>query len=88
MRLLGQELAEGTFPQWLSQLALPFGFGLISVHFFLRLLRDLDGTGTYRSAYRNWTWEIRDLTVEGHGARILNPLTQSASGNSWAITQI
>jgi len=41
MRLLQQELGEGSFPQWLSQLMLPMGFGLIGVHFFLRLARDL-----------------------------------------------
>lgn len=52
MRLLQQELSEGSFPQWLSQLMLPFGFGLIGLHFFLRLARDLswlvggeDGSG-------------------------------------------
>lgn len=41
MRLLRQELGEGSFPQWLSQLMLPGGFGLIGLHFFLRLARDL-----------------------------------------------
>lgn len=41
MRMLKQELGEGSFPQWLSQMLLPAGFGLIGVHFVLRLLRDI-----------------------------------------------
>jgi TRAP-type C4-dicarboxylate transport system permease small subunit len=32
---------EGTIPQWLSLLVLPIGFGLIGLHFLLRLVRDL-----------------------------------------------
>ncbi|MCK5799582.1 MAG: TRAP transporter small permease [Deltaproteobacteria bacterium] len=40
-KMLRQELAEGSFPQWLSQVLLPIGFGLIGVHFVLRLVRDI-----------------------------------------------
>ena len=40
-KMLIDELAEGSFPQWLSQLALPIGFALIGVHFCLRLVRDV-----------------------------------------------
>lgn len=32
------ELADGLFPPWLTQLMLPLGFGLIALHFGLRLL--------------------------------------------------
>lgn len=38
---LRQELGEGSIPQWVSQAMLPFAFGLIGLHFALRLLRDL-----------------------------------------------
>ncbi len=38
---LKAEFLEGNIPQWLSQLFLPFGFGLIGLHFALRLVRDL-----------------------------------------------
>jgi C4-dicarboxylate transporter DctQ subunit len=41
MKMLQQELSEGTFPQWLSQLMLPIGFGLMGIHFALRAVRDL-----------------------------------------------
>jgi TRAP-type C4-dicarboxylate transport system permease small subunit len=40
-RLLWQEVGEGSFPQWLSQLPLCFGFALIGFHFLLRLVRDV-----------------------------------------------
>ncbi len=47
-KMLRQELAEGSFPQWLSQVLLPIGFALIGTHFVLRLLRDIGSlvTGT------------------------------------------
>jgi len=38
---LKQQFLEGNIPQWLSQLFLTLGFGLISFHFLLRLVRDL-----------------------------------------------
>jgi TRAP-type C4-dicarboxylate transport system permease small subunit len=40
-RLLRQELSEGSVPQWLSQLAIAGGFLVITVHFLLRLIRDI-----------------------------------------------
>ncbi len=43
---LRQELIEGNIPQWLSQLMLPVGFGLIGFHFLLRLVRDLHSLAT------------------------------------------
>ncbi|MCA9668451.1 MAG: TRAP transporter small permease [Myxococcales bacterium] len=45
-KLLRQELAEGSFPQWLTQLPLAFGFGLIGLHFALRLIRDIGSLAT------------------------------------------
>jgi TRAP-type C4-dicarboxylate transport system permease small subunit len=39
-RLFWQEVGEGTFPLWLSQLPLAGGFALIGLHFALRLVRD------------------------------------------------
>ena len=38
---LKAQFLEGSIPQWLSQLLLPIGFGLIGFHFMLRLMRDL-----------------------------------------------
>ena len=37
---LKAQFLEGSIPQWLSQLLLPIGFGLIGFHFLMRLLRD------------------------------------------------
>ena len=35
------QFSEGLIPQWMSQLFFPAGFGLICLHFVLRLVRDL-----------------------------------------------
>jgi len=35
------QFLDGGFPEWLSQLFLPIGFGLIAFHFTLRLILDL-----------------------------------------------
>jgi len=43
---LRREVLEGSIPQWLSQVILPFGFGLIAFHFLLRLPRDLASLAT------------------------------------------
>lgn len=51
---LKQQFLEGNIPQWLSQLFLPLGFGLIGLHFFLRLVRDLGTLVTGKQ------WEHRE----------------------------
>lgn len=40
-RLFWQEVSEGTFPLWVSQIPLAGGFALIGLHFALRLVRDV-----------------------------------------------
>ena len=60
MKLLKQEVSEGTFPQWLSQLPLAIGFALIGVHFLLRLIRDL---GSLASG-EDWI-RLEDAGLEG-----------------------
>ena len=60
MKLLRQEVSEGTFPQWLSQLPLAGGFALIGVHFLLRLVRDL---GSLASG-NDWI-RIEDAGLQG-----------------------
>jgi len=57
---LSVQFAEGSVPQWLSQLFFPFGFGLIGLHFVLRLARDAESLVT------GVPWESTDdLGAEG-----------------------
>ncbi len=63
MRNLKEIFLEGSIPQWLTQAMLPAGFGLISFHFLLRLIRDLGTLLTGRE------WEVKDTrATEGDAA--------------------
>ena len=53
-RNLQQIFLEGSIPQWLTQAILPAGFGLLSLHFSLRLIRDLGTLVTGKE------WEVKD----------------------------
>lgn len=68
---LRQELSEGTFRQWTSQVLLPFGFGLIAIHFVLRVARDLISLATGES------WE-QQLGGSEHADRVLDEMAAKA----------
>lgn len=62
-RNLKQIFFEGSIPQWLTQAMLPAGFGLITLHFSLRLIRDLGTLITGKE------WEFKDAAAtEGDAA--------------------
>lgn len=69
---LKAQFLEGSIPQWLSQLLLPIGFGLIGFHFLLRLIRDLHTLATGKE------WESMD--DEGpQGDELLDQLEAEAA---------
>ena len=57
---LKAQFLEGSIPQWLSQLLLPIGFGLIGFHFLLRLVRDM-----YTLATGNEWESVEDAGPQG-----------------------
>ena len=69
---LKAQFLEGSIPQWLSQLLLPIGFGLIGFHFLLRLIRDLHTLATGKE------WESLD-DAGPQGDELLDQLEAEAA---------
>ena len=70
---LKEQFFEGTIPQWLSQIFLPFGFGLIGLHFLLRLIRDIGTLITGKE------WEHTALTEGAQGDDLLDEMVAKAT---------
>lgn len=63
---LAREIGDGLIPTWLTQLMFPLGFGLIGLHFALRVVRD------GASAISGEAWETTppvEGTDDGTGAQ-------------------
>ena len=66
-----QSFSDGNIPEWITQLGLGLGFGLIGFHFLLRLLRDLGTLATGKQ------WEHKEQ--EGaSGDELLDEMAQRA----------
>ena len=69
-----QSFSDGNIPEWLSQLGLCAGFGLIAFHFLLRLIRDLSTVLTGKE------WEVIAPGDDLEGDAVLDELEARVDG--------